>query len=466
MMNAYAQHDGAALAEVIRNLDLGPGPCDINARGPPSTSSLSSPTSALHALGSPGNAAHASSNDASTLGLASMSELQALLATIQNAQQGSSNDLLSLLGGSPAQSMDLLALLATSNGSSPSQNLSDSLASLLRQQAAASSPTRRTGPQHNPLYKTELCRSWEEFGSCRYGAKCQFAHGREELRPVQRHPKYKTEICRTFATTGTCPYGTRCRFIHQSDTLAQLSAVRSATSAISGSTSQSPHNAGSMPSSMTPPAVDLLSALSAAVAASTPQQQLASLGMTSPFLAPGSASPSPGTHTLADGLSGNPLMHSQEGSSGNLANMSGLSSFLDGDNHRKHPPLGAGGQLPSDGMLCTTAGFTTPVPSSPAAFNGAFASMTPPVSGPLTPSSASIAAHEAMTKSPPMPARPGLFVSTNALLSAPATPTGAVGEDGGHVRRSVSENALAAGGSVTTPTSARRLPVFSNLEQI
>ena len=46
------------------------------------------------------------------------------------------------------------------------------------------------------LYKTELCRSWEEKGSCRYGSKCQFAHGEEELRKVPRHPKYKTEICR------------------------------------------------------------------------------------------------------------------------------------------------------------------------------------------------------------------------------------------------------------------------------
>ena len=64
------------------------------------------------------------------------------------------------------------------------------------------------------LYKTELCRSWEETGSCRYGSKCQFAHGKAELRPIARHPKYKTEICRTFATNGTCPYGTRCRFIH------------------------------------------------------------------------------------------------------------------------------------------------------------------------------------------------------------------------------------------------------------
>ncbi|CAI5522377.1 unnamed protein product, partial [Closterium sp. Naga37s-1] len=52
--------------------------------------------------------------------------------------------------------------------------------------ASAASPT-------NPLYKTELCRSWEETGACRYGGKCQFAHGREELRAVARHPKYKTE---------------------------------------------------------------------------------------------------------------------------------------------------------------------------------------------------------------------------------------------------------------------------------
>ena len=39
------------------------------------------------------------------------------------------------------------------------------------------------------LYKTELCRSWEEKGTCRYGNKCQFAHGEEELRNVRRHPK-------------------------------------------------------------------------------------------------------------------------------------------------------------------------------------------------------------------------------------------------------------------------------------
>jgi butyrate response factor 1 len=65
------------------------------------------------------------------------------------------------------------------------------------------------------LYKTELCQSWMETGSCRYGTKCQFAHGKVEVRPVIRHPKYKTEVCKTFSTTGQCPYGKRCRFVHQ-----------------------------------------------------------------------------------------------------------------------------------------------------------------------------------------------------------------------------------------------------------
>jgi butyrate response factor 1 len=66
-----------------------------------------------------------------------------------------------------------------------------------------------------PRYKTEMCQSWMGTGACRYGGKCQFAHGKDELNPVIRHPKYKTEICKTFSTTGQCPYGKRCRFVHQ-----------------------------------------------------------------------------------------------------------------------------------------------------------------------------------------------------------------------------------------------------------
>ena len=69
-------------------------------------------------------------------------------------------------------------------------------------------------PTASSRYKTELCRPFEENGHCKYGDKCQFAHGHDELRSMSRHPKYKTEPCRTFHTTGICPYGPRCHFIH------------------------------------------------------------------------------------------------------------------------------------------------------------------------------------------------------------------------------------------------------------
>ncbi|XP_061560268.1 mRNA decay activator protein ZFP36L1b [Phycodurus eques] len=71
-----------------------------------------------------------------------------------------------------------------------------------------------SGQVNSSRYKTELCRPFEENGSCKYGDKCQFAHGVHELRSLTRHPKYKTELCRTFHTIGFCPYGPRCHFIH------------------------------------------------------------------------------------------------------------------------------------------------------------------------------------------------------------------------------------------------------------
>lgn len=70
----------------------------------------------------------------------------------------------------------------------------------------------------NELYKTELCKTYTQtHGFCKYGAKCQFAHGTAELRPVRRHPRYKTRPCRNFISNGSCPYGSRCRFIHAAD---------------------------------------------------------------------------------------------------------------------------------------------------------------------------------------------------------------------------------------------------------
>jgi len=64
-------------------------------------------------------------------------------------------------------------------------------------------------------YKTELCRQFSENGECKYGDKCQFAHGYNDLKDVNRHPKYKTDYCKTFHSKGFCPYGPRCHFIHE-----------------------------------------------------------------------------------------------------------------------------------------------------------------------------------------------------------------------------------------------------------
>ncbi|XP_036392626.1 mRNA decay activator protein ZFP36L1 [Megalops cyprinoides] len=93
----------------------------------------------------------------------------------------------------------------------PPPGLSISTSSLSSPKSPASTPPIST------RYKTELCRTYEESGTCKYGAKCQFAHGLEELRGLSRHPKYKTEPCRTFHTIGFCPYGARCHFIHNAD---------------------------------------------------------------------------------------------------------------------------------------------------------------------------------------------------------------------------------------------------------
>ncbi|KAI9341553.1 hypothetical protein DFJ73DRAFT_607067, partial [Zopfochytrium polystomum] len=56
-------------------------------------------------------------------------------------------------------------------------------------------------------HKTEMCRSWEELGTCVYGSQCQFAHSEDELRTVRRHPLWRTEYCKTFWKDGFCLYG-------------------------------------------------------------------------------------------------------------------------------------------------------------------------------------------------------------------------------------------------------------------
>eukprot|EP00347_Sterkiella_histriomuscorum_P008291 403345647 len=65
-------------------------------------------------------------------------------------------------------------------------------------------------------YKTEMCKNWVEYGQCRYGQKCQFAHGNYEM--INKEPqneKYKSKGCKSFNERGFCMYGKRCLFRHE-----------------------------------------------------------------------------------------------------------------------------------------------------------------------------------------------------------------------------------------------------------
>ncbi|XP_057315164.1 mRNA decay activator protein ZFP36L2-B-like isoform X2 [Hydractinia symbiolongicarpus] len=110
---------------------------------------------------------------------------------------------------------------------------------------------RKRSATNSSRYKTELCRPFEENGTCKYGDKCQFAHGFHELRGLNRHPKYKTEFCRTYHTIGFCPYGPRCHFIHNDEEKRPPSTTSPHT--ISVSSVESADIAPSPFSNLTPP---------------------------------------------------------------------------------------------------------------------------------------------------------------------------------------------------------------------
>ncbi|KAG8498154.1 hypothetical protein CXB51_006686 [Gossypium anomalum] len=65
-------------------------------------------------------------------------------------------------------------------------------------------------------YKSEICRAWEEFGHCRYGSKCQFAHGKEEVRPacLPFRTKSEAQIYKSYASTVSNAYSSKPRLLH------------------------------------------------------------------------------------------------------------------------------------------------------------------------------------------------------------------------------------------------------------
>ena len=78
------------------------------------------------------------------------------------------------------------------------------------------SPFKGEAKDFKIKYKTELCKYYECNGYCKYGDKCAYAHGKENLRSkVTNTTAYRTKKCTQFFEQGYCPYGNRCQFAHQ-----------------------------------------------------------------------------------------------------------------------------------------------------------------------------------------------------------------------------------------------------------
>ena len=77
-------------------------------------------------------------------------------------------------------------------------------------------PFKSTASDFKIKYKTELCKYFEINGYCKYGDRCAYAHGKENLRSkVTNSTAYRTRKCVQFFENGYCPYGNRCQFAHQ-----------------------------------------------------------------------------------------------------------------------------------------------------------------------------------------------------------------------------------------------------------
>ena len=56
---------------------------------------------------------------------------------------------------------------------------------------------------HDPTYKTELCITFTSTGFCKYGNRCRFAHGKNELFDKSAIlPKFKIYPCNSFYKFG------------------------------------------------------------------------------------------------------------------------------------------------------------------------------------------------------------------------------------------------------------------------
>ncbi|XP_020588434.1 mRNA decay activator protein ZFP36L3-like [Phalaenopsis equestris] len=78
---------------------------------------------------------------------------------------------------------------------------------LERISSSSSSSSVKNNPIDAKFLKTDICCSWEEFGFCRFGSRCQFAHGKQELRGSPPPWKLKPESGREGSAVGSSADG-------------------------------------------------------------------------------------------------------------------------------------------------------------------------------------------------------------------------------------------------------------------
>ena len=102
------------------------------------------------------------------------------------------------------------------NNNKQNNNIKNKFSQQNRQKNKLQGKFKSTASDFKIKYKTELCKYFEINGYCKYGDRCAYAHGKENLRSkVTNSTAYRTRKCVQFFENGYCPYGNRCQFAHQ-----------------------------------------------------------------------------------------------------------------------------------------------------------------------------------------------------------------------------------------------------------